>query len=49
MYDYTKNKYVAGVFSSLEAAKYFLQTDYSSLAEGLKVEKIGNVYKIVRK
>lgn len=49
MYDYTKNKYVAGVFSSLEAAKYFLQTDYSSLAEGLKVEKIGNIYKIVRK
>lgn len=49
MYDYTKNKYVAGVFSSLEAVKYFLQTDYSSLAEGLSVEKIGNVYKIVRK
>ncbi|MGN1162722.1 MAG: hypothetical protein ACI4T2_02250 [Christensenellales bacterium] len=49
MYDYTKNKYVAGVFSSIEAAEYFLQSDYSSLDEGLKVEKIGNVYKIVKK
>lgn len=48
MYDYTKNKYAAGVFSSLDAAKYFLQSDFSSLDAGLKVEKIANVYKIVK-
>lgn len=48
MYDYTKNKYAAGVFSSLDSAKYFLQSDFSSLDAGLKVEKIANAYKIVK-
>lgn len=47
MFDYTKNKYVAGVFSSLSSAKYFLQDDFSSLEEGLKVQKVSDVYKIV--